>query len=97
MAGAGEKLTDQNWMDEMFRIAIDQNNSAELWWDQVYAGALETAPKEIYPLLQIGGPTEVVVTDISTIMAWAQNIPGWSDPGAPRHASHPLYVEWMEA
>jgi hypothetical protein len=80
----------------MFRIAREDKNQAELWWDHVHGGALETAPKEIRPLLEIGGPSYVVVADSSAIIAWAQGIPGWDDPGARGQASHPLYVEWLE-
>jgi hypothetical protein len=81
----------------VYKIAINEGNSADLWWGHVHAGASETAPPEIRALLQIGGPPFVIVADSSAVVAWAQNIPGWSDPGAPKHAPHPLYVEWMES
>lgn len=80
----------------MFRIARNEKNHAEIWWDHVDSGAWESAPVEIRPLLQVGGPNYVVVADNTAIIAWAKNIPGWSDPGKPESSSHPLYFEWME-
>ena len=80
----------------MYRIAVEKGNDAPIWWEHVHAGASETAPEAIRSLLQIGGPSYVIVAECDAIIAWAQKIPGWDDPSAPTYAKHPLYFVWLE-
>lgn len=80
----------------MYKVAVDNEVDAALWWERVHAGELETAPEEIRSLLQVGGPSYAVVDNSDPIIAWAEQIPGWNISKTPKSVKHPLYFIWIE-
>lgn len=83
-------------MITLYKVAIDNDFDGKIWWEHVHGWASETAPKEIRSLLQIGGPSYVVIDDNEDIIAWAREIPGWNNTNAPNSTKHPLYFVWVE-
>lgn len=74
------------------RVVVDQEYGPEEWWetarDQADAGKLPSP--RLAPLLQPGGPSEIIVSPAvaERIRAWARRLPGWA--AGPPHARHPL-------
>ncbi len=74
----------------MKRIAVNPEDISGEWWEAARSDA--NIPASIAPLLEAGGPGEVIVEDAEAahVVIWAAQFHGWAnDPdGAP-----PLVVQ----
>ena len=63
----------------MKRIVVNPKNNSGEWWEAARADA--NIPTSIAPLLEAGGPGEVVVEDAEAahVVIWAAQFHGWTD------------------
>lgn len=79
------------------RIVVDQENSADAWWDAARE-AVSDASDAVADLFEridaaAGDPAGVCCRseDAAALVAWASELPGWDD--GPEYAMHPLLVQ----
>ena len=75
------------------QISVDWENDQVQWWDDARDMAERgCAPHALVPLLEVGGPDAIVVSEAEAdqIWQWASFRSGWN--GGPAHAAHPLLI-----
>jgi hypothetical protein len=79
------------------RIVVDQENSAEEWWDAAREAVADAtdAVADLFARIDAaaGDPAGVCCRsqDAAALVAWASELPGWDD--GPEHARTPLLVQ----
>lgn len=74
-----------------YRIAVDEENNAEEWWDAVRDGIGGSFDG---PIRQLLSGDEVVVDQEQRdqLLSHFRRLPGWAAPDAPDYARHPITV-----
>lgn len=96
--GKTGKATKTNAKAKIFRIAIDEENNADLWWDHADREAA-TCPFQAGAACELIEPPtthEVVVTaeEHDAFVGWASEMPGWED--GPAYARKPFVIQELD-